>query len=59
MNKPEVAAAKTQSLAKGLIAGCIGGLAGAVALTFAERMLPPQAHVKLPEPNAVDRKSVV
>ncbi len=47
MSKSKVAAAKpkqprARSLAKGLIAGCIGGLVGVVAKTFAERMLPPQ-----------------
>ena len=52
MRKPEVAVAEPRSLAKGLIAGCLGGLAGAMAQTFAERMFPPQAHAELPEPDA-------
>ena len=52
MRKPEVAVAEPRSLARGLIAGCLGGLAGAMAQTFAERMFPPQAHAELPEPDA-------
>jgi len=51
MGKPKVAPAKPRSLAKGLFAGCIGGLAGVLAKTLAERMFPPQGHAGLlPEP---------
>jgi putative membrane protein len=42
MSKTKIAAAKPRSLAKGLIAGCIGGLAGVLVKTFAERMFPAQ-----------------
>lgn len=52
MKKREIAVAEPRSLAKGLIAGCLGGVAGILAMTFAERLFPPQAREKPPaEPN--------
>ena len=46
MKKREIAVAEPRSLAKGLIAGCLGGVAGILAMTFAERLFPPQARAE-------------
>ena len=50
MSKTKVAETKPQrSLAKGLIAGAVGGLIGAVAMALVERMFPRTAKSE-PEP---------
>ncbi|WP_158793559.1 DUF1440 domain-containing protein [Granulicella sp. L60] len=41
-----------RSLAKGLLAGLIGGLAATAVKTFAEKIYPPRTHGE-PEPSAV------
>ncbi len=43
---------RTRSLAKGLLAGLIGGIVATAAKTFAERIYPPRTHGE-PEPPAV------
>jgi putative membrane protein len=42
MSETKVATGRQRSLAKGLFAGLIGGLAGMVARTYVERILAPQ-----------------
>ena len=54
MTKTKAAAKKPRSLAKGLIAGCIGGLAGVLAKTFSERMFPPKTQAELPVGPAIE-----
>ncbi len=50
MNDTELKTTEQQpSLAKGLLAGLIGGLAATAAKTFAEKIFPPRTHGE-PEP---------
>lgn len=44
MSEARDAKVTTQSLAKGVIAGLIGGLVATAAKTLAERMFPPRTH---------------
>lgn len=44
MSDTKIAATDSRSLAKGVIAGLIGGVAGTVVKRFAERLLSPQSR---------------
>ncbi len=54
----QVATIQKRSLAKGLLAGAIGGLAATAVKTFAEKIYPPRTHGE-PKPPAVLAEKIV